>query len=67
VTTWALGNLVLNQQAYELLADTLVHFGEFLEARCEGIAYHIFNTLKVIPDEYIVPETTMKKSAFSWV
>ena len=58
ITTWLLGNIVLNKKAYNLLHEQMSSFGEFLEARCEGNEYYIFNTLKVLPDEYIDQDNT---------
>jgi hypothetical protein len=58
ITVWASGNLALNKKAYEILAPVMKEYGEFLEAYCEGVAYYIFNTLTVIPDEYIDEDKT---------
>jgi hypothetical protein len=53
LTTWVMGNLVLNSKAYEILSEVLKTLGEFLPVSVEGIDYYIFNTLKVIDDRYI--------------
>lgn len=53
ITTWVTGNLVLNQKAYDALADKLSASGEFLPISVEGIDYYMLNTLKVIPTEGI--------------
>lgn len=53
ITTWLSGNIVINKNVYELLNDKLKQSGEFLPVKVEGIDYYIFNTLKVIQDEYI--------------
>lgn len=58
ITTWLLGNLVLNQRAYDGLQKPLHRLGEFLESRCEGNPYYIFNTLQVLPDEYVDDQNT---------
>lgn len=53
ITTWVTGNLVLNQKAYDVLAGKLAISGEFLKVLVGGVEYYIFNTLKVIEDEFI--------------
>jgi hypothetical protein len=58
ITTWLLGNLVLNEIAYKALHRYLENLGEFLPVRCEGIKYYIFNTLKIISDDVIDQENT---------
>jgi len=61
ITTWLLGNLVLNSNAYNKLKTELESYGEFLETNCEGIPYYIFNTLKIIPDDLIDKNKTKEK------
>jgi hypothetical protein len=53
VTTWLLGNLVLNEAAYEKIGKELSALGEFLPVNADGTSYFIFNVLNVIPDELI--------------
>lgn len=60
ITTWLLGNLVLNGDAYKKLNSSLKGYGEFLDANCEGIDYYIFNTLNVLPDEFIDQANTVE-------
>jgi len=61
ITTWLLGNLVLNSYAYSKLKIELENYGEFLETNCEGNPYYIFNTLKIIPDDFIDENKTKEK------
>jgi hypothetical protein len=58
ITTWLLGNLVLNENAYSVLHTHLLKLGEFLPVGCEGIKYYIFNALNIIADEAIDQENT---------
>jgi hypothetical protein len=58
ITMWPPGNIILNGNARKVLSPILEGFGEFLEVKCEGVSYYIFNVLKVIPDDYIDPEKT---------
>ena len=58
ITTWLLGNLVLNEKAYNELRVYLAKSGEFLPVNCEGIKYYIFNALNIIPDDAIDKENT---------
>ncbi|MES2826301.1 MAG: DUF1629 domain-containing protein [Pseudomonadota bacterium] len=58
ITTWLLGNLVLNENAYSLLHTHLLKLGEFLPVDSEGIKYYIFNALNIIVDEAIDQENT---------
>ena len=58
ITTWLLGNLVLNENAYTALHTHLATMGEFLPVSCEGIKYYIFNALNIITDDAINKENT---------
>lgn len=51
ITTWSLGNLILNPKAYSVLHDLLSKTGEFLPILINEETYYIFNTLFVMPKE----------------
>ncbi len=53
ITCWAIGNLVLNQKAFDILGDTIAQYGEFLPTNCEGIPYYIYNSLSIIDDSAV--------------
>lgn len=53
ISLWALGNLVLNPKAYDVLKDTLASSGEFLPLIIGDVTYYMLNTLFVIPEEGI--------------
>lgn len=58
ITTWLLGNLVLNEKAFTTLKESLENLGEFLPVNCEGIQYYVFNVLHVISEDAIDQENT---------
>ncbi len=58
ITLWGCGNIILNEKSHQSLSKEMKTFGEFLNCHCEGIPYYIFNTLTIIPDEYIDTEKT---------
>jgi hypothetical protein len=50
ITTWGLGNLILNEKAYAVFKNVLNNAGEFLPILISDDTYYMFQTLKVIPD-----------------
>lgn len=60
VTTWMLGNLVLNQRAYILFKELLTKSGELLPISVNEETYYIFNTLLVISDEAVNKESAVE-------
>jgi len=66
ITTWLLGNLILNEIAYINLKPFLDDYGEFLETSCEGVTYYIFNCLNILPD-YLIDEDMTKEKTVSGV
>lgn len=58
ITTWLLGNLVLNEKAYQALKPSLEHLGEFLPINGDGTKYYAFNNLHIINDAAIDQEAT---------
>jgi hypothetical protein len=53
VSTWRLGQLVLNTKAYDSLKDCLEPSGEFLPISVGRSVFYIFNPLYIIPDTAI--------------
>ena len=56
VCTWATGNLVFSEAAYNVFKEQLEQSGEFLPILVGDSIYYVFNTLKVIPDEGVNKE-----------
>jgi len=53
ITTWALGNLVLNPKAHAVFKDLIAPSGEFLPLLIGNDTYYMFQTLFVMPDSAI--------------
>ena len=53
ISMWALGNLVLNELAYELLFENIRDAGEFLPVIVGGQKYYMFNTLQVLNSDSV--------------
>ncbi|TNC83311.1 MAG: hypothetical protein CSH37_14915 [Thalassolituus sp.] len=53
ISIWALGNLVLNERAYDILSDHINGAGEFLPVRVDDKQYYMFNTLHILSSQAV--------------
>ena len=58
ITTWFLGDLMLNEVAYEEMKDHLSPYGEFLPITVEGIPYWVLHVTKFTDMSYVDHESS---------